>query len=533
MKLNKSRWILAIIGVFMSFFYSCEKESEIFIDNHQKISNSSFNQLLKQKKFANAISYVNNLKTKNRSKSSRNANDLYDFKIVEQNIRIIKEENKTSYTLLIYRDKTESYFENLVLEINQNNQINAYLLKYTPDINIYLDNKNEHSFKGKIEMAILDPEKIKLNPQSRYHILCYTVTTYYCANASDTHIPGVAPCEAAPVSTTHCMGYWDDSLIGNFYLGETANGSVGGGSDETDLNASPILPDGFGQLESSFVKSFYNSLSEEAKKWVKANPDAFSQIINYQYENQWSSQSWVFTNQLIDYCVDNPNTLNNSSNIINKYLDILVSINSTESFKNNQKLNCIFEKVKNTKGMNYYLKNFDSRFSTTNLIYDASTFISSNTHANTTPPINNNIKITFNTNALNRPILDIARTFIHETIHAEIFRKLLSLAPNNGQIDVQLLNTMLTQHNYPGLYDYYNRFGINGMQHEQMAAHYREIIVNFLKEVEPSLSEEQYKAMAWVGLQDTTTWDTLSDSEKLNIENTYLNWYNNANQNCQ
>lgn len=118
-------------------------------------------------------------------------------------------------------------------------------------------------------------------------------------------------------------------------------------------------------------------------------------------------------------------------------------------------------------------------------------------------------------------------------IHAEMFRILLSLSSTYGEIDVFKLNTMLTEHNYPGLYDYYRRFGVNDMQHEQMAARYRGIVVNLLKEYDNTLTNDQYQAIAWIGLKGTIAWKRLKDSERQNTTDLYNTWYLSAKQNCQ
>lgn len=141
------------------------------------------------------------------------------------------------------------------------------------------------------------------------------------------------------------------------------------------------------------------------------------------------------------------------------------------------------------------------------------------------PPNGFWIKIDINSNNLNRPSLDIARTLMHEIIHAEMYRILLSLAPtSNGQINVSELTTMLTTHNYPGIYDYFRRFGLNNMQHEQMEQHYRDIIKNYLKQIDSSIKDSEAESMAWVGLQNTVAWTNLGSVEQNNILNTYNNW---------
>lgn len=210
----------------------------------------------------------------------------------------------------------------------------------------------------------------------------------------------------------------------------------------------------------------------------------------------------------------------------------VATVITDSSFLNNPCLKAVFNKIGGSTVFQNYLKKFDGTFTVANLKLSASSNIASNINAETSPPVNYLIEISFNSNNLSRPGLDVARTFIHEMIHAEMFRKLLSLSSVNGEIDVLTLNQMLNQHNYPGLYDYYTRYGINGMQHEQMAAHYTETITNFLKEFDNSLSQEQYEAIALEGLKGTVTWNSKTEQEKQAITNTYNNWKSTAGISC-
>ncbi len=77
----------------------------------------------------------------------------------------------------------------------------------------------------------------------------------------------------------------------------------------------------------------------------------------------------------------------------------------------------------------------------------------------------------------------------------------------------------------------YSQF-VNNMQHEQMAAHFRGIIKNFLKQIDGSITDIQAESMAWVGLQGTVAWNNLGPKKQNNILNTYNNWYNLATHNC-
>ena len=234
--------------------------------------------------------------------------------------------------------------------------------------------------------------------------------------------------------------------------------------------------------------------------------------------------------QFQDWFIDGGNT---------DMLEFLADLNNpnivkpTKRLKNNTRINCIFNKAKNAPNFKQYLQNFDGRFSTAHLSIDLKPLSNNEANAETSPPNAYWINITINSNNLNRPSLDVARTFMHEMIHAEMFRILLSLAStSNGQIDVSQLTTMLNSHNYPGIYDYFRRFGLNNMQHQQMSAHYIGIMKNYLKQIDNSITDSQAEAMSWVGLQGTIAWDDLGTDNQNTILNTYNSWRNNATHNC-
>ena len=137
------------------------------------------------------------------------------------------------------------------------------------------------------------------------------------------------------------------------------------------------------------------------------------------------------------------------------------------------------------------------------------------------------IEILFNGNTLNdRTILGLARTFLHEVIHAEMYRKVKSV---NGSI---------SETDFPGIYDYYRRH-IKNWQHEQMASHYRNSIARMLQEFDtgiPLTSQQSpdqfYLDMSWVGLQKTLAWDNLDDYEKTRIVNSIVYYESNGNKTC-
>lgn len=224
--------------------------------------------------------------------------------------------------------------------------------------------------------------------------------------------------------------------------------------------------------------------------------------------------------------------------------DKLRDIKIADSFEENECLSSVYVEAGGKTAYQNLLQNFDGEFSVAHLTLSAGTNVNGN--AVTKAPSNYNIEIMFNTNRLNRPELSVARTLMHELVHAEMFRKLLSVAqapdlnyPGYTLEDWRNYVTNLKD-DYPGLYDYYFRYewGVSSgenptsAQHQAMAEHYRDLIEDALREFNGSLTDEIYEALAWQGLKNTVAWNNLSYSEKYGIENTILN-FENSNPPCQ
>ncbi|WP_292942645.1 hypothetical protein [Olleya sp. UBA1516] len=227
--------------------------------------------------------------------------------------------------------------------------------------------------------------------------------------------------------------------------------------------------------------------------------------------------------------------------------------------KANNCLYSVYTGMGNAPTFANYLNNFDGDMSVAHLKLTSSTTLPSNTNAETSAPQNYLITITFNENNLNRPNLSIARTFIHEIIHAEIFRKLLSAAnqPNlnySEYTDEEWRDFIISlRNNFEGIYDYYLRWkwdvpaGQNpsSAQHEAMAQHYRDIIKQALQEFDSSQTDEIYEALAWTGLMgsgtfnpttglysnSTVAWANKSQEYRLSILSTLDTFYY-FNSNC-
>lgn len=209
-----------------------------------------------------------------------------------------------------------------------------------------------------------------------------------------------------------------------------------------------------------------------------------------------------------------------------------------DSLFENSIAGCVYENLQVESGdYKNIIKRFDGEFPVSHLKFSLSNTLPNNTNAITIPPSQYVIEIKLNGNNLNRPVLSIARTIIHETLHAEMFRKLMSILNNGGDLDgltKSQLNSMLSNGDFPGVFDYYTRFGVNGFQHEQMAAHYIDTMASILMEYDNGNSNIQfYKDLSWVGLKNTTVWNDKPYSEKLRINNVISNFNLNSDKNCE
>ncbi|WP_330488703.1 hypothetical protein [Tenacibaculum sp. FZY0031] len=93
------------------------------------------------------------------------------------------------------------------------------------------------------------------------------------------------------------------------------------------------------------------------------------------------------------------------------------------------------------------------------------------------------------------------------------------------------VNYKVSINDFPGIYDYYRRH--KNWQHEQMAAHYVRTIAGMLKEFDNSQNTNSlYTDLAWEGLQNTVTWNNLSNSEKDRIINTVKNYKSTGTKKC-
>ncbi len=199
------------------------------------------------------------------------------------------------------------------------------------------------------------------------------------------------------------------------------------------------------------------------------------------------------------------------------------------------KADCICERLlASSEGFKGMIQKFDGEFSVSNIKFSLEDNLPNTTNGETSVISPGLIGISLNQNILGgRTNLGVARTLIHETIHAEMYRKVLSMG---GQVSIN---------DFPGIYDYYRRYAKN-WQHEQMAAYYVDVIGEMLQDFDNySQNYQFYEDFAWVGLyyfNDNNAgpgnhtyaqaWNDLQESEQNRIKIVMTNGENNGSKIC-
>ena len=518
--------------------------------NRQNVDLFQFKNETKLTNFNTTINaYPNSESLSNFNKNGKNIDIITSFKVDTTNINRLEFQENVTYSFRAY-----NYFESPEKIYNV-----VYFFK---------DGKWSHALleiqKDNTSIPLYDSRfgNVSIEANNKMSGLCLAPYTTYSYHCTETGYCAGGSCDGCDLCVTVSSGTMTYECNNGGPGNGPGGGDTGGGSGGVFGDPSPYYFDPNQNLDITpeylrasrahyFWEDHVKPGGYEVQLWAVENSPKYNQILE-NYLNNYSTQNYQQNLQFhmwaIGFYMQNPSTTeeqfqnwfmetDNPSSI--EMQDFLSDLNNpdivkpTLRLKNNVRLNCIFNKAKTSANFKQYLTNFDSRFSVAHLLFDVKSLSNSTANAQTSPPDGYWIKITINSNNLNRPTLDIARTFMHEIIHAEMFRILLSLAPtSNGQIDIVQLNSMLNSQNYPGIYDYYRRFGVNNMQHEQMAAHFRGIIKNYLKQIDSSITDSQAESMAWVGLQGTVAWNNLGTTNQTNILNTYNNWYNSATRNC-
>lgn len=545
------------MSISLFLVLGCEKDlydDSIKNDISITIKEATLKDLLKKPIFNTAYS-----KVQSKTQELKNANarteleDQYNFTITDDAV-VVMETNDSikSYTFLIEREtETNDYFENLVIQIDPTGDIDALIMKYTPT------SPDLSSFEGTKEVTpLIQSERVIYLSNG-----CMYISWVTCHNT----VPGNPLYNEPHTPTSECT---NPSYYNHHYGLVCPDDITGGGNPiPTPTNGNP--PSNGGSSSGSVITNPNPPKNAASKKFIKNLTTPGSPNYNADREECYEDSSPAFKAALsgfLDRNIDTTEmdgtptsgtttTQTSNEQFANEAIDAQCSGGEVDfdnqviidaSLKDNPCLYSVYVQLGKAPTFKNYLKNFDGNFSVANLKLNVGVHPEYPTaNAVTSPPANYLITIMFNPNNLNRPQLDVARTFIHEMIHAEIFRKLLSCAnlPNlntNDYTDLEWRNYITSLHNnFPGLYDYYIRYVYNipigqqatSIQHELMAQHYREIIIQTMQQFDNTQTPEIYNALSWTGLMgegdlnpttglltnSTIAWQNIPQAQRLQI----------------
>lgn len=517
-KLNSIKIVLSISVILTLMFSSCQKDDNIH--THYNSQENNYSGFIKSqidfKEFQERLGKYETFRRfegKFQRDLLKNGEDDFILYMNTDRIVVFSNDSLTTYTLsVITSDYDYLSFTNIIFEERGNN-LNTHLVKYTPSESwrTELLEGNKNPFEGDIFILndlgeiLATIENFPVNTKD-FSIGSCSVSFEYentpcCGNTSccpctdgngiDTVVGVIISCISGGDS-----GGGNQNGGGNTG-GGNGGGNTGGGSGNTVFPTDPMEPQGF-------------------------------MMLAYYIEELGGEVDWSY--QVI--------------------LD--------PEFVQNDCLYGVYEEIGKAPIFNDYLKNFNDNMSVANLRfgYNENFYVDygdeySDAMAITIPPQNYLIKIVFNgdpllgdSNIYGHPKLVIALAFIHEIIHAEIHRKMMSVANlphvnfnslSQDQWESLMINLM---NDFPGIWDYYLRYMVNNpnptsFHHEQMASHYRDIVSAVLAQYDNNQQAQNiYQALAWIGLKGTTAWNILSQQEQNSINTTISNYYQNATNVC-
>lgn len=460
--INLLKFGILFFGISL-FLFSCEKEEIIPIEVSSEIIPQQ-RTLSEAKKDKDFIILSEKFKLNPYLNENGFAKKSEEFTIDFSNFYEIKKENYTSYTFLLKRNnKDKSITENLVVE-KKNDTVRGYIVKYS-DIfykksgtNLFLNVKTSRTyFKGNIE-ELLEQNNIEFHNKEGWS--CSWNTTYTPRNCSEhgSFVEGTdTTCPNRDKSNWTSSSYQTCSYSSaepnlSESSGNEIDFSYGGGSRGYDGSETvPIIPCANGD------ESFQNkSTASDCIEILEEEED--EQIINELTGKAECTYGKMKNINLLKKTLE-------KFNGVKAPVHLVLSEKSNLKDKNGNLLNGLTE-----YGNSFY------------------------------------IKITLNKETSNeRPSLSVVRTILHESIHAEIFRKIKSTSNDISKV-------IIGEISWPTLFNYYNEDKKNA-QHNFIADYYRNAIEIGLKEYATSIGktypEQLYKDLSWVGLQGTKAWTNM------------------------
>ena len=395
---------ILILSFFITLFTGCSEDVyETKNNNSQKLKyrflnvNELKNNLLVLNKLQEVEQKNSLAKNQKSSKTTERLVYLneYNFTIDTDNILMVENGDYKTYTFAIYRDEETNKTENLVITEHYN-VINTYISKYTLT-------EFEKQKIGNFEYVDLShkTEISKLeNVINTEEGPCYEfirVESFENEEGGITHsfiMIVEAPCPDGGGSSGgggdssgggSFGGSWGSGWSGGSSWGSGdwtgGSGSGGGGdssgnnsNDESSLNygdnqiiTTPILT----TENSEDIKNasrFYNTLTIAQQNWTQQNQTAYYQVLDYLKNENWSDESKVFAEELMD------TSIQLEINVID------IWFNDYENFRNQMSNSerAIFDNILPNRQM-WYMASAYKALEKSNELFP-NTFIPSNSH---------------------------------------------------------------------------------------------------------------------------------------------------------
>lgn len=554
-----------IFYFLLLLFFACSTDNSVtekkqdFEKPSISLEQISYDEIITNPHIKKELTKKSSFKTDNNKVGKNNALYLEDQNlfIFLDSAKYINSENVDSYTFSTVQGDDEN-IKNVLFNKNEKGGYDAILVEY------------DYSWKDFEEFGPTNvPNGFRLTPidlnldissQKRMSNVWVCVYEYIWTPDQGQLVGNSNELEGWVLISSHCEVIDNSEIVHDYspsyYSSFTSNGETAtyrsGGSMYTS-------PSGGGAMYDENYLRWVHTLKSELgsrlnivlKNYLDSHVSVTMQNLAYLQENSFSEKSKNFSIEAI-----RTKRFGGEVNFIDEII-------RSSSFKNEPCFEDTYNKLSTNEIATNFFDNFEGQRPVAHLKFTASSF-GNNKNAKTHPPDNFVIEIEFNNDKTNRPEVDIARTIMHEVIHAEIFRKLLSLAQAGDLSGLTEQDIRDNKDNYPGIFDYYTRYIYDNPQpssphHNIMAQHMITTLQNALMQFDNTLLSSEAEALAWTGLkrgvngdsnseidpqtglvidpvtgenESTVAWTNLSQAKRLNL-NQIKNSYMQNTQPCQ
>jgi hypothetical protein len=510
---------LLVLTLFLTFI-SCNDEIYNIKDQHNGVDKNKIS--LAQFKIETNIDKVEPiLSVPNKTSiASKSKLQLSDFVIDTLAIkRHISTDNKTTYTFRIYPlssvAQTNDIYNLVYRKVDNNWETSIFYLKKLPRENSEhkLFEKIERIYNGKITNAIT-------SKSSSLEMCSYETISVHCDGSCARE--GYSQCDGFACPTGQCV-----KRTINYMSCDSGGGSGGGSSDPGNTSGSgggasdpyayspnyydnPLYddPNYINAVKRSYV---WANLGDAAQGFFTSNQEHmnyFNETIKYQTTNNWSPESYDFTQEMRIRKFEHPTVFNS----ITPFL-IERKINDTNL---NPCAKGVFEKVKNTTNCDIaqVLAKLDANGSLYNTIIK-SEVAPSLQPAQTVRNSAYNYTVYISTDYTGKTKLFIAALMFHEVIHAYF----MSLFDDYHNANPPNLNAY---DDFPALFNYYvtlkspTSLSPADFHHQQIAESYVDGIARALQEYQTGVPVPEgtspeliHSDLAWGTLQKTPIFEAI------------------------